>query len=182
MLFIPFSYNFKSCEVFERFFLDKTVQKPLKPLILKQDFERNFLKKPLKPLKSCFKLGEKSRLGKPIIEDMSVKWRKAGSKTVNFGFMTLVSSILTTVYESLMNRIHFTTTLSLSWYVMENSEEFEIFLMTFCQKRSSVQNFSKLRICFFSDFSHTLFQVQIDGGCVFLVVFGSFRLSKFNLT
>ena len=33
-----------------------------KPLILKQDFERNCLKKPLKPLKSCFKLGEKSRL------------------------------------------------------------------------------------------------------------------------
>ena len=28
-----------------------------------QDFERNCLKKPLKPLKSCFKLGEKSRLG-----------------------------------------------------------------------------------------------------------------------
>ena len=45
--------------VFERFFFYKT----LKPLILKQDFERNRLKKPLKPLKSCFNLGEKSRLG-----------------------------------------------------------------------------------------------------------------------
>ena len=44
-------------------FLDKTVQKPL---ILKQDFERNCLKKPLKPLKTCFKLGEKSRLGYTI--------------------------------------------------------------------------------------------------------------------
>ena len=44
-------------------FLDKTVQKPLKPLILKQGFERNCLKKPLRPLKSCFKLDEKSRLG-----------------------------------------------------------------------------------------------------------------------
>ena len=30
---------------------------------MKQDFERNCLKNPLKPLKSCFKLGEKSRLG-----------------------------------------------------------------------------------------------------------------------
>ena len=30
---------------------------------MKQDFERNRLKKLLKPLKSCFKLGEKSRLG-----------------------------------------------------------------------------------------------------------------------
>ena len=30
---------------------------------MKQDFERNRLEKPLKPLKSCFKLGEKSRLG-----------------------------------------------------------------------------------------------------------------------
>ena len=49
----------KSCAVF----LDKPFKKPLKPLILKQDFERNCLKKPLKPLKSCFKLGEKSRLG-----------------------------------------------------------------------------------------------------------------------
>ena len=48
---------------FWAFFLDKTVQKPLKPLILKQDFERNCLKKPLKPLKSCFKLGEKSWIG-----------------------------------------------------------------------------------------------------------------------
>ena len=32
---------------------------------MKQDFERNRLKKPLKPLKSCFKLGKKSRLGWP---------------------------------------------------------------------------------------------------------------------
>ena len=53
----------KSCAVFERFFFRKTAQKPLKPLILKQDFQRNCLKKLLKPLKSCFKLGAKSRLG-----------------------------------------------------------------------------------------------------------------------
>ena len=53
--------QFQTCAVFGAVFLD--VQKPLKPLILKQDFERNCLEKPLKPLKSCFKLGEKSRLG-----------------------------------------------------------------------------------------------------------------------
>ena len=38
------------------------LKKPLKNRS-KQDFERNCLKKPLKPLKSCFKLGKKSRLG-----------------------------------------------------------------------------------------------------------------------
>ena len=44
------SKPFKSCAVFERFFYSKPVQKPLKLPILKQDFERNCLKKRLKLL------------------------------------------------------------------------------------------------------------------------------------